>query len=331
MPKLDRIQTLGETLLVDVTAWNNTHPLIVAFEIDDDGHGWSWTVRSLSPAPDLDAWGVRFGEIAHHFRSLLNHTVTRIARAEGLERDRQLQFPIATTLKSWKQERKRLKNIPDSVARAIYANQPFVMSKGHGVEPALDVLAVLGWADNEEKHEVDLVPVMAPTTFTVDKAPEFARAGASLEEVDVEYEYDFSMAPNSVLTHARYTSETVIGPGQLDYTMTMGVAVNDSLGIPVELKTQLNEFMEKVKHVLTTVLLAWDDPDVDLDALAGSTNFKKGAAFGKAAVNAVNGSGTWEKDFLHTGRFQEVIAEQKISDAVHFGELQHLVVPDDPA
>lgn len=328
LPRLDRIQSLGESLLADIATWNNTHPLTVEFAIDDDGHGWTWTVIGFDPQPDLDGWGVRYGEIAHSFRSLLNHTLTRIARAEGLPRDRQLQFPVATSLQAWKRERKRLRNIPERVVKAIYANQPFVMAKGHGVEPDLDVLAVLAWADNEEKHEMDMIPVMAPSLFTVDNAPEFQRLGASLEDVEVDFEYDFSMTPGSVMTHARYKEEVVLGPGSLDYTMHMAVAVLDSSGAPLEIQAQLNEFMDKVKHVMMTLLVAWGDLEAEIDQLAGSTNFKQGAAFGKAAVNGVHGEGTWEKDFLHSDRFREAVAEQVVEQSVSFGTLKNLVEPD---
>ena len=56
LPKLDRIQHLGDTLLEDVAAWNNTHPLRVEFVIDDDGHGWYWSVIGFDPEPELHAW-----------------------------------------------------------------------------------------------------------------------------------------------------------------------------------------------------------------------------------------------------------------------------------
>ena len=331
LPKLDRIQHLGDTLLEDVAAWNNTHPLRVEFVIDDDGHGWYWSVIGFDPEPELHAWGVRFGEIAHHFRSLLNHTLTRIARAEGLPRDRQLQFPITTSAAAWRRERKRLRNIPDRVVRAVYAHQPFVMARGTNSAPEMNVLAVLGWADNEEKHEVDLVPVMKAAEFTIDNSVEFRRPGASFSQNAADVVYDGSMTPGSRLAHARYTEDIVTGPGTVDFTMRMDVAILDSEANAVGLQPQMNEFMDTTKHILHTVLMAWDDLSVDMDDFAGSSDFKRGSSFGKAAVDEVTGDGTWSRDFAHTPRFQEIRAAQMIDDAVHFGELRGLLSnPEDP-
>lgn len=46
------------------------------------------------------------------------------------------------------------------------------------------------------------------------------------------------------------------------------------------------------------MIFAWADVDVDLEKFAGATDFQGGSAFGRAAVDAVNGNGTWDNDFV---------------------------------
>ena len=92
---------LAEHLVEDVNEWRKTHPLDAEMEVDADRLGWTVRVTRFDPAPPLVEWGLRFGEIAHHFRSVLNTMLTRIAAEERLPPNKQRQFPIVLDPRRW--------------------------------------------------------------------------------------------------------------------------------------------------------------------------------------------------------------------------------------
>lgn len=307
---------LGNALYDSMRDWRIAQPLDVDVEVKPDGMGWWVTVTKLDPVPDLEQWGLVFGSVAHHFRSTLNTMLSRIAEVEGANDNKALQFPIVTDRKAWHgangAERRQIGMLPERVRRAIYALQPFVLAAGYQGDPINDILAVLAWTDNQDKHRAELTGMLTPAFFKHDYRPVYVDRDANLARPPIAYTHDFSLKVGSRLIDADTAPYRIaeVAHGTLDLTMDIGFL--DEKGAITPVRRALDEFRSQVSHVLEVVLLVWENPGFDVDRLAGSKDFRQGAAFGKAAVNSLYGGGTWEKDFVNTARWEEQQASYKL-------------------
>lgn len=74
--------------------------------------------------------------------------------------------------------------------------------------------------------------------------------------------------------------------------------VPDEQGKTTMLEELLEEIWSAFQQAQVTMIYAWADIGVDYDRFAGATDFKQGSAFGRAAVDAINGDGVWDRDFV---------------------------------
>lgn len=309
--KLARART--DALVADISRWRKPEPMKSSLHFKDAPEcGWYIEVESVDPPPRVGEWGIQLGEVAHHLRSLLNTTLTRIVKQEGEEPAKSLQYPITLTPAQWRDAKKskRMKGLPERVVRAIYACQPFVMARALGHEPKLDVLAVLAWLNNEDKHRLEIGGEFGARW--VDYEGRIITADGVSKMVRPRLTFDWSLEPGSRLVDADTSPDVVVDFGRTTLDLHLDVLVPDELGHTTVLEQLLEEIWGGYQQAQMALIMAWADEATDLDKLAGSTDFKAGGAFGKAAVDSAHGAGAWDKDVL---RRQEELAKREASRA----------------
>lgn len=143
--------------------WADRKPWSVEPSIDDDRLGWELKL-TVREQPPLDAWGLTFGEAAHHLRALLDNAVVTIGKHAGLTSSelKKLQFPIAGSKKEWASAKSRVRTLPEAYRQAIENVQPFQRELG-GEMPEQDLLLLLRDLDNEDKHHLQVQPQISRT------------------------------------------------------------------------------------------------------------------------------------------------------------------------
>ncbi|MGV3714108.1 hypothetical protein [Pseudolysinimonas sp.] len=297
-------QTRGQQLLDEVDEWHSKSPPKVSFDLAPDGMGWMAVVHGYDPAPPLDAWGLQLGEVANHYRSVLNTTLTRIWNAEGLPRSNRLQYPVCVTRAQWSRASRVLAPLPERLVRLIYAGQPFVMSRAHGALPRDDVLAVLAWTDNQQKHQVELTASTSPVMNNFVAHAEFEESARVVDVRDISHSIQ-KREDGKVVILADTRPHRVKTLSTADLWLTTEITFADESGAWTEVRALLWEFLQRSRSVVQELLVVWSDESFDVDRIGGSVDFVSGAAFGKAAVDSLHGSGRWSKDFFNSGRFGE--------------------------
>lgn len=294
---------------------------------DPPACGWFVQVDSVSPEPRLDLWGIQLGEIAHHLRSTLNTTLTRIVEAEGGVVTRALQYPIAYSAAAWRAGIKRgqLRDVPERVVRAIYACQPFVWANASGTNPANSVLAVLAWLNNRDKHHLEIGGafhgrwveyegrIVTPDGLSISMRPQMS--------------FDWSLKVGSRLVDADTSPYLVSELGRTTLDMQIDILVSDELGHTTVLEKLLEEIWLGFQQAQVTMMAAWADESVDHDRFSGASAFKRGSGFGRAATDAENGEGTWEYDYA---RRQAANDGQAGSSALAELDLNALLDAEEP-
>ncbi|MEX1077569.1 MAG: hypothetical protein WED09_00485 [Homoserinimonas sp.] len=264
--------------------------------------GWFVRVDSVDPPPRLELWGVQLGEIAHHLRSTLNTTLTRIVRAEGGTPPKSLQYPIVYTSAKWWEAKKRgqLGGLPERVVRAIYACQPFVWARATGTKPEDNYLAVLAWLNNHDKHRLEIGGEFAGTW--VEYEGRIVTPDGESRLVRPMLTFDWALQPGSRIVDADTSPHVVENISRTTLDFQIEVMVLDELGNVTILQELLEEIWGGYQQAQLALVVAWADENVDFDIFAGATTFKAGSAFGPAAVDAANGPGTWNRDVLQRNR-----------------------------
>ena len=288
-----------DALCEDISRWRKSNPLSTTLHVKDSpACGWYVEVDAVDPSPALDSWGFQLGEVAHHLRSTLNTTLTRIVSRDGGTPSRALQYPIANTSGAWRSALKRgqLRDLPQRVIRAIYACQPFLQTRGTGSRPEDNVLSVLSWLNNTDKHRLEIAGELSASWVT-HEALITTTEGKSLL-VNPHMEHDWSLAPGSRLVDADSSPHSVLELHQASLDLQTEVVIRDQFGMHTVLEQLLEEIWSAFQQAQTCLIIAWADENVNLDIFAGATDFKRGSAFGMAATDSINGVGTWERDLL---------------------------------
>lgn len=312
-PRVKLARDRTDALVEDISRWRKPEPMKSSLHLKDAPEcGWYVEVESVDPPPRVEEWGIQLGEVAHHLRSLLNTTLTRIVKQEGGEPAKSLQYPITLTPAQWRAAKKsnRMKGLPERVVRAIYACQPFVMARALGHEPKLDVLAVLAWLNNEDKHRLEIGGEFGARW--VDYEGRIITADGVSKMVRPRLTFDWSLEPGSRLVDADTSPDVVVDFGRTTLDLHLDVLVPDELGHTTVLEQLLEEIWGGYQQAQMALIMAWADEATDLDKLAGATDFKAGGAFGKAAVDSTHGAGVWDKDVL---RRQAELAEREAGRA----------------
>ena len=295
-PRVELARRRSNELMEDISRWRKPDPLRTRLVVKDAPKcGWYIEVVSVDPPPSLDQWGIQVAEIAHHLRSILNTSLTRIVQAEGGVPSKALQYPIALTAKSWRQQASRIKGLPERVQRGIYASQPFMSARSSGTLPENQLLAVLGWVDNEDKHRLELQGTLAPSWM--EHQAMIVTPDGVARRVAPQLTFDWSLAPGTRLVDADTTPHVVDHMHSATLDLQMEVLYPDELGTTTDVPKLVEEMWAGYQDAFMALIAAWADEKIDYRLLAGSSDFHQGAAFGKAAVDAHVGPGTWDDDF----------------------------------
>ncbi|KAA9143536.1 hypothetical protein F6B41_25520 [Microbacterium lushaniae] len=296
LPRVELTRKRSNELIADISRWRKPDPLRTSLIVKDAPEcGWYVQVDSVDPPPALDQWGMQIAEIAHHLRSILNTTLTRIVIREGGTPSKALQFPIALTAKSWRQQVGRIKGLPERVQRAIYASQPFMWARNSGNLAENHLLAVLGWVDNEDKHRLELQGSLAPSW--IEHEARIVTPDGVARRVAPRLTYDWSLTPGTRLVDADTSPHVVERMDKATLDLQMEVMYPDELGTTTIVPQLIEEMWSGYQDAFMAVVAAWADEAIEYRLLAGASDFVKGAAFGKAAVDSSSGPGTWDDDF----------------------------------
>ncbi|PRB04602.1 hypothetical protein CQ047_16565 [Microbacterium sp. MYb72] len=295
-PRVDLTHKRSDELIADISRWRKPDPLRTSLVIKDAPEcGWYIQVDSVDPPPAIEHWGMQIAEIAHHLRSILNTTLTRIVLADGGTPSKALQYPIALTAKSWRQQAGRIKGLPERVQRAIYASQPFMWARNTGNLAENHLLAVLAWVDNEDKHRLELQGSLAPSW--IEHEARIIDADGVARRVEPKLTYDWSLTPGSRVVDADTTPHVVSEMDKITLDLQMEILYPDELGTTTIVHQLIEEMWSGAQDAIMALAAAWADEAIDYRLLAGSSDFLQGAAFGKAAVDTHAGAGTWDDDF----------------------------------
>lgn len=297
LPRVDLARARSEALLEDISSWRQSEPVRTSLHIREaPACGWFVRVEEVLPPPMLEQWGIQLAEVAYHLRSILNTTLTRIVIEEGGEPSRQLQFPISHTHSAWKKDRKRIRSLPERVQRIIYGLQPFLWARETGELAQNHVLSVLNWINNQDKHQLEIEGSLEPSFF--EHYGWITTPDGMSRQVNPTFSFDWSLATGSHMVTADTSPNVVHSLGRTTLDLQIEVLFPDELGTTTEVRKLLEEIWNAYQQAFLSVVFAWADQELDYRFIAGASDFSPGAAFGKAAVDSVQGAGTWDGDWL---------------------------------
>lgn len=160
----EHLQTLSDA----VDRYMKRHPYGFGHRVEDEGRRHVGMLQVYLPLRLNHQVGVLIGDVAHQFRSALDHLVVGFARRHlsperFAELERNLAFPICTDDAFWKAAlgRGRLEGLPERLVAEIESRQPYRTDD----PPENALLAQLQWLNDRDKHRL-LVPVGAFTLPT---------------------------------------------------------------------------------------------------------------------------------------------------------------------
>ncbi|WP_336629664.1 MULTISPECIES: hypothetical protein [unclassified Microbacterium] len=323
-------QERSNFLVEDISRWRKPDPARTTMHFKEAPEcGWYVRLDAVDPPPRLDQWGIMLGEIAHHLRSVLNTTLTRIVEAEGGNPAKSLQYPIAYSPAKWREARKRglLKGLPERVVRAVYACQPFVWAGASGTSPEDNVLSVLAWLNNQDKHRVEIRGEFSASWVAYEGR--IITPDGTSRLVRPTLRYDWSLEPGSRIIDADTSPHVVAGMARTTLDLQIEVMVADELGKTTVLQRLLEETWNGFQQAQVGLIMSWADENADFDKFAGATDFKAGGAFGRAAVDSTHGTGTWNQDIQRRQRVRNPFAlDHDRSEPVPRSETQRIQLPE---
>lgn len=172
--RLNRANAKGAELGTLIQDWVDKKPFGLKPKIADDRHGWTLTLR-LSLVPPLDELALTFSEAIHQLRSSLDNLVMTIAEANRQltpKEKKSLQFPIAKDSKEWGLMKSWISPLPVPIQTAVENIQPFQRYKEGGT-PESDLLMTLRDLSNQDKHHIQVVPILTPAEVSNSSGVEF--------------------------------------------------------------------------------------------------------------------------------------------------------------
>jgi hypothetical protein len=185
LAKLDRADETMRTFERKLRRFSNANPLIVGVEVDFQS-GWN-TAKILRTDPIPQALSVLIGESVYHGRSMLEHLVWALAKANHKKPGEHNSFPIDLTRRSnfasyhtrlpggGRDKGGKLRGVSKGAVALIEGLQPY-----HAQSPANHLLAIVDAMARDDRHRapygvysagrgpeyagsVDLRPLFVPT------------------------------------------------------------------------------------------------------------------------------------------------------------------------
>jgi len=167
--KLARADFQVRTIADQISGWCSKNPITGRCELRDDRLGYRLIVEDFAETAPLDAWGLITGECVHNLRSSLDNLAFALARLrqDPPTNPAAIHFPICqdrSTFEKSDRVRRSLDQIPAETASRVERLQPFQRNRSDEEgTPETDALAQLQWLNNNDKHRVPSVVLIAPT------------------------------------------------------------------------------------------------------------------------------------------------------------------------
>ncbi len=159
--RINRANQKGADLEKSIQDWIERSPYSIEAKKNDDSLGWK-IFLIVKESPQLEGWGFLFGEAIQQLRSSLDNLIVNVARSHELTKEediKKLQFPICDKEEDWNKTEWRVNKLPEKYKTAIKNIQPF-NRYNHGGSPDQDLLSVLRDLSNEEKHHLQVKPLV---------------------------------------------------------------------------------------------------------------------------------------------------------------------------
>ena len=246
----------GNEFSGEISKWGTDHPVTLSGRISEDKHSYK-IVLNFSEQPSLEDWSRTFGDTVHNLRSVLNNLVAEIAKAEKLSKQeiKNIQFPIASSAKQWRSEKRRIQSLPKEVQDAIMKVQPFIEIP---TSPETHPLSVLADISNQDKHRLELTPEIEPLQLTHNTSIEFEETPdpSKLQEIMNRMKIDGRFQDGvEVIQHdtTPYHVSKLIGYHQYHGRIKL-ITDEDEVLSPAEV---LNAVFPTVTTIIDNVLYAW--------------------------------------------------------------------------
>ena len=148
--KIARADDQIKALVSDLDAYCTFIKGQIDHEIDKDANTQVWVYRGTTPDAPIE-WSVRIGEILYNLRSVLDHMIWQLVRANGQKPGRDNQFPVVNEQNNWlNSSQRKLKGVGASARKAVRQLQPYT----GGINLPFDVSAfwTLHGLCNIDKH-----------------------------------------------------------------------------------------------------------------------------------------------------------------------------------
>lgn len=163
--KLGRAHHHLNELHAQVADYLASEPYSVTVDVDLEARKQFHRIH-IRPIPVVE-WALLIGDCVHNARSALDHAVWSLAfryNPAGTPKDRTTAFPIFSSRKSWKDYGglRAIRRLPPHLQTFIKWTQPYRRR-----DPKYHPLTILHELDNEDKHKVLTITVLATNQTTM--------------------------------------------------------------------------------------------------------------------------------------------------------------------
>lgn len=206
--KLARAQSQAQALIREVSGWANRKPIQAEIRPREGRLGFQIVQTGFSVQPELEQWGLAFGEYAHNLRSALDNLAYALARAvcDPPPNPRKIQYPIFLDRAQFQTKgRSCIDQLPPAAIAVIEGLQPFQRDlPNNPTPPVQDPLWLLQHLNNSDKHRVPSLVVVEPSGWEFNMAMEYeTEEGAAADgEPELVLPTD-PLSPGAVLMEMR--------------------------------------------------------------------------------------------------------------------------------
>jgi hypothetical protein len=164
--KLARADFQVRTICDQISAWTSKNLISARCELREERLGFRLILEDFVEPPPLDDWGLFMGECVHNLRSALDNLAFALSRlrCDPPVKPRAIAFPIFNDKSQFeKRGRAKLGQMSTRAAKHIELLQPFQRDGSAAVgRPEDDALVLLQQLNNDDKHQVPTVVLLAP-------------------------------------------------------------------------------------------------------------------------------------------------------------------------
>jgi hypothetical protein len=250
LEKIDRANEHAHLIDQEIRTWFQEYPYTISEKVNSDFTRHS-LILSVGTPPPLRRWSLIFGDAVHNLRCALDHLVYAISvhelKSDPPPNQGITQFVINDRGNDFKSKFWRIKDLSDSVRKAIEGVQPY--NRPHAFLPP--ALALIRDLDDSDKHRLIRVAVHKPISFDV------SLTGFGFDVSDLTFENPIvELVDGAEL--AWITSKRPTPYAKLEASVTLSVVVTHDTG-PTGIyatgieRLLINELIPEVREVVQIV------------------------------------------------------------------------------